>query len=87
MSKVIKKNKGTVSHFDDDSFEFTPYGKGESVYDQSHKWEPVSWATFPRLNVTSNIRNIVTKEMILSKNINAYSCVCHRNLLTLYRYS
>ena len=37
MSKVIKKNKGTVSHFDDDSFEFTPYGKGEPVYDHSHK--------------------------------------------------
>ncbi len=36
MSKVIKKNKGTVSHFDDDSFEFTPYGKGEPVYDHSH---------------------------------------------------
>ena len=26
-----------MSHFDDDSFEFTPYGKGEPVYDHSHK--------------------------------------------------
>ena len=37
MSKIIKKNKGTVSHFDDDSFEFQPYGKGEPVYDHTHK--------------------------------------------------
>ena len=37
MSKVIKKRKGTVSHYDDDSFEFSPYGKGEPVYDHSYK--------------------------------------------------
>ena len=37
MSKVIKKNKGTVSHYDDESFEFHPYGKGEPVYDHTHK--------------------------------------------------
>ena len=37
MSKVIKKRKGTVSHYDDDSFEFSPYGKGEPVYDRSYK--------------------------------------------------
>ena len=37
MSKIVKKSKGTVSHFDDDSFEFSPYGKGEPVYDHSHK--------------------------------------------------
>ena len=29
MSKIVKKRKGTVSHYDDDSFEFSPYGKGE----------------------------------------------------------
>ena len=37
MSKIVKKNKGTVSHYDDDSFEFSPYGKGEPVYDHSYK--------------------------------------------------
>ena len=37
MSKVIKKRKGAVSHYDDDSFAFNPYGKGEPVYDHSHK--------------------------------------------------
>ena len=37
MSKIVKKHKGTVSHFDDDSFEFQPYGKGEPVYDHTHK--------------------------------------------------
>ena len=37
MSKIVKKSKGTVGHFDDDSFEFQPYGKGEPVYDYSHK--------------------------------------------------
>ena len=37
MSKIVKKHKGTVSHFDDDSFEFTPYGKGEPVYDHTCK--------------------------------------------------
>ena len=37
MSKIVKKSKGTVSHFDDDSFEFLPYEKGEFVNDQSHK--------------------------------------------------
>ena len=37
MSKIVKKSKGTVSHYDDDSFAFSPYGKGEPVYDHSHK--------------------------------------------------
>ena len=37
MSKIVKKHKGTVSHFDDDSFEFHPYGKGEPVFDHTHK--------------------------------------------------
>ena len=37
MNKIVKKTKGTVSHYNDDSFEFTPYGKGEPVYDHSHK--------------------------------------------------
>ena len=44
MSKVVKKHKGMVSHYDDDSFEFQPYEKGEPVYDHSHKWEAVRWA-------------------------------------------
>ena len=52
MSKVIKKRKGTVSHYDDDSFEFSPYGKGEPVwslspaeaYDHSHKVGGSRWA-------------------------------------------
>ena len=37
MSKIVKKRKGTVSTYDDDSFEFSPYGKGEPVYDHSYK--------------------------------------------------
>ena len=37
MSKIIKKRKGTVSHYDDDSFACNPYGKGEPVYEHSHK--------------------------------------------------
>ena len=37
MSKIVKKRKGTVSHYDDDSLVFNPYGKGEPVYDHSYK--------------------------------------------------
>ena len=37
MKELLKKCKGTVSHFNDDSLEFTPYGKGEPVYEASYK--------------------------------------------------
>ena len=41
MGKLGERSDGAVSHCNDDSFEFTPYEKGESVYDQSHKWKAV----------------------------------------------
>ena len=37
MKELVKSTKGTVRHYGDDSLEFTPYGKGEPVYDHSHK--------------------------------------------------
>ena len=37
MKKLVKKIRGTVSQFEDDSLEFTPYGKGEPVYEDSYK--------------------------------------------------
>ena len=37
MKDLVKKTKGTVSQYKDDSFEFTPYGKGEPVYEHSYK--------------------------------------------------
>ena len=37
MKDLVKTTKGTVRHYKDDSFEFTPYGKGEPVYEDSYK--------------------------------------------------
>ena len=37
MKQLTKKTRGTVSHYGDESFEFTPYGKGEPVYEHSYK--------------------------------------------------
>ena len=37
MKDLVKKTKGTVSQFSDDSLEFTPQGKGEPVYEHSYK--------------------------------------------------
>ena len=37
MKNLVKKTKGTVSQFSDDSLEFVPQGKGEPVYEHSYK--------------------------------------------------
>ena len=37
MSDLLKRIKGTVSQYKDDSFEFKPYGNGEPVYEHSYK--------------------------------------------------
>ena len=37
MKELVKTTKGTARHYKDDSFEFTPYGKGEPVYEDSYK--------------------------------------------------
>ena len=37
MSDLLKRIKGTVSQYTDDSFEFKPYGNGEPVYEHSYK--------------------------------------------------
>ena len=37
MKDLVKNTRGTVHLYKDDSFEFTPYGKGEPVYEDSYK--------------------------------------------------
>ena len=37
MKDLVKKTRGTVNHFSDDSLEFVPQGKGEPVYEHSYK--------------------------------------------------
>ena len=44
MNRLADGHDDAVSRCIDEFFGFAPYGKGESVYDQSHKWEPVRWA-------------------------------------------
>ena len=37
MKDLVKKTRGTVNQFADDSLEFVPQGKGEPVYEHSYK--------------------------------------------------
>ena len=37
MSNLVKQVTGKCRQYDDDSFEFKPYGKGEPVYEHSYK--------------------------------------------------
>ena len=37
MKEIVKSTRGTVHQYNDDSMDFKPYGKGEPVYDHSHK--------------------------------------------------
>ena len=37
MKEIVKSTRGTVHQYNDDSLDFKPYGKGEPVYDHSHK--------------------------------------------------
>ena len=57
MKDLVKKTKGTVSQYKDDSFEFTPYGKGEPVYESSYK---VGEATLGKTKGTGK-QNFVAK--------------------------
>ena len=44
MNEFGEKSYDAVSHCNDEFYRFTPYGKGESVYDQSRKWKlKISW--------------------------------------------
>ena len=57
MKDLVKKMKGTVSQFSDESLEFTPYGKGEPVYESSYK---VGEATLGKTKGTGK-QNFVAK--------------------------
>ena len=57
MKNLVKKTKGTVSQFSDDSLEFTPQGKGEPVYEHSYK---VGEATIGKTKGTGR-QNFVAK--------------------------
>ena len=55
--RLSKKTKGTVSYYSDESLEFTPYGKGEPVYEASYK---VGEATLGKTKGTGK-QNFVAK--------------------------
>ena len=67
--KALKEIRGRIRQYSDQSFEFTPFGKGEPVYEEQHKFKNgITESKYKNSNKTVEASNVELHISVKSDN-------------------